>query len=322
MPPAYTSSTVLRAILHEPCTILYDADAARKQRNSADIVIFCPSLGVVAKIAWPMVNGLLVPAHHLRAYLNSLGLHWSCFCALNLPFTVPPTSLSCRIVTWPGIGTFAFCHHASPRCQFFLNLNALYTSSTLHEPYFPLGEGHLTPDSHLGRYLLTDDPDSSEAPLTHALYLPGYLGERMLGVQLGKSILGDPSDILSGYMIRPVEIVGQPVVLSPDPLPARRSYGVQVESPYASLPTHALNVLNIQEANKFIILGRGAGISEEDAGSMLSSCPKCRLFFVDRLAALHTPFCTPVPRTRTLTRPANNNDYQRLVDIDRERTTK
>ncbi|KAJ6525422.1 hypothetical protein DFH09DRAFT_1095634 [Mycena vulgaris] len=280
MPSAYTSSTVLRAILHEPCMILYDTDAARKQRNSADIVIFCPSLGVVAKIAWPMINGLLVPAHYLQAYLNLLGLHWS------------------------------------------FNLNALYTSSTLHEPYFPLGEGHLTPDSHLGRYLLTDDPDSSEAPLTHALYLPGYLGERMLGVQLGKSILGDPSDILSGHMIRPVEIVGQPVVLSPDPLPSRRSYGVQVESPYASLPTHALNVLNIQEANKFIILGRGAGISEEDAGSMLSSCPKCRLFFVDRLAALHTPFCTPVPRTRTLTRPTNNNDYQRLVDIDRERTTK
>ncbi|KAJ6491494.1 hypothetical protein DFH09DRAFT_1105023 [Mycena vulgaris] len=263
---------------------------------------FVPLWGVVAKIAWPMVNGLLVPAHHLRAYLNSLGLHWSevVFLCSQSAFYLP-TNLS------------------------FLpdfNLNALYTSSTLHEPYFPLGEGHLTPDSHLGRYLLTDDPDSSEAPLTHALYLPGYLGERMLGVQLGKSILGDPSDILSGYMIRPVEIVEQPLVLSPDPLPARRSYGVQVESPYASLPTHALNVLNIQEANKFIILGRGAGISEEDAGSMLSSCPKCRLFFVDRLAALHTPFCTPVPRTRTLTRPANNNDYQRLVDIDRERTTK
>ncbi|KAJ6485275.1 hypothetical protein DFH09DRAFT_1339797 [Mycena vulgaris] len=191
MPLAHPSK-----IFREPSTFLFDAEGARKQRNSGDIVVYCPSLRAVIKIAWPLINGHPVPPNFLLPYLHSLGLHWACFCAMH------GAIVPCRIITWSGTGTYAFCHYSSARCQFFLDLDSLHQSTTRHEAYTPIGSGVLSPDSHLARYLLADDDQSNAEPLENALYLPGYLGECEESVrQLGGIVLGDPSLRLDGYLM-------------------------------------------------------------------------------------------------------------------------
>ncbi|KAJ6552567.1 hypothetical protein DFH09DRAFT_1272078 [Mycena vulgaris] len=218
-------------LLREPSLALFDGEAAVKQRNSQDTVVYCTSLQVVAKLAWAIVHNRKIPPNFILAYLRSLKLHWACFCAMHST----TGSLSCRIITWSGTGTYAFCHYDPPRCQYFMNLDALYASCTHREPYLPIGDGKLKPDSHLGRYLLSDDPDSACEPFLNALYIPGYLGEpdEEDVHQLGRIILGDPERLLAGYIMTSDSGSSSSSELLPAAARAQyKSFGAQVASPF------------------------------------------------------------------------------------------
>ncbi|KAJ7075396.1 hypothetical protein B0H15DRAFT_806249 [Mycena belliarum] len=183
--------------LKESTLALFDSNLATKQRHSKELVLFCLTLRLVAKTAWPVVNSFKVPANHMCAYLQSKAIYRPCFCTMNNPlFDMVP--LSSRIVTWPTYRTFAFCHYQSARCQFFyLNivvpLDDLYQTSTLVAPYIPIvGEKDLI----LSRFLLTKSPSLKMEPLSEATFVPGFLGETAVVPQLGSITLGDGEDIL------------------------------------------------------------------------------------------------------------------------------
>ncbi|KAJ7649007.1 hypothetical protein DFH06DRAFT_1135268 [Mycena polygramma] len=181
-------------LLQAPSKALYDAAWAEKQRADQDLIVYCPSflLGLPCRIAWPTVNGHRVPAIHIREFLIANGLHWSCFCPMSDPAT-RETSASCRIVTWPDLGTFAVCHHSLPRCQFFIDLVQVYHMSTLRQPYEPVSKT----DSSMTRFLLS--PEAAPSSIGQSIYLPGYLGEREGGTQLGGIMEGNSDTFLASY---------------------------------------------------------------------------------------------------------------------------
>ncbi|KAJ7677910.1 hypothetical protein DFH06DRAFT_1121469 [Mycena polygramma] len=180
-------------LLQAPSKALYDAAWAEKQRADQDLIVYCPSflLGLPCRIAWPTVNGHRVPAIHIREFLIANGLHWSCFCPMSDPAT-RETSASCRIITWPDLGTFAVCHHSLPRCQFFIDLVQVYHMSTLRQLYQPVSKT----DSSMARFLLSPEAPSS---IGQPIYLPGYLGEAEGGTQLGGIMEGNSDTFLASY---------------------------------------------------------------------------------------------------------------------------
>ncbi|KAJ6482818.1 hypothetical protein C8R47DRAFT_1073414 [Mycena vitilis] len=191
-----------------------------------------------------------------------------------------------------------------------VHLDAILASSILREPYVPIGQGRLEPDSIVARYLMTH---SASDPIDEAVYLPGYLGEYHEGTQLGVSLLGDPERTIEGYyrhpqaplpipagVAAPVAANPVPVAVNPAPVITRAlhvSAGVQVETPYPFLPLNGLSILNLLEARLTNHIARGQGLSKEEVMILLSPCPSCTQYFLHRTIEEHYKECT-LPRQR------------------------
>ncbi|KAJ6535544.1 hypothetical protein B0H19DRAFT_1271287 [Mycena capillaripes] len=295
-------------ILVLPNKALFDGEAALMQRSSSDIVVYAPMLYIVVKIAWPTVGDIQVPPDLLLRYLVKENVLWSCFCSLHNRDDAP---LSCRILTWPHEGTYAFCHYDKPRCQFFLSLDDLFHSSTRKEPYAPIGKGRLEPDSILARYLLTETNESIEHPLTQALYAPGYLGEYHHGKQLGSLAFNDMASAIAPYFSEMAETSDSSSEHGMKSGKAKSSCGIQVDTPYSFLPPRDLNVLDLPELQLVHRLALGLPLKKDEAKRLLSPSRACGQFFLRRVLKDHIEECSK-PRRKSLRRPARAEDAANL----------
>ncbi|KAJ7161784.1 hypothetical protein C8R43DRAFT_1123502 [Mycena crocata] len=168
--------------LIQPALSLFDTEAALQQRNSKDLVLYCTSLQIIVRAEWPTVGGNPVPAEHIPSYLNREHLYWSCFCPLETDY-LSPAKLPCRFLSWTNGPTVALCHYDKPRCQFFLSLDKISSSTTVHAPYknLPILTQHLL-QSLDGIHPNPIIPASRTYPgyahpVLDPLLLTGYLGE-------------------------------------------------------------------------------------------------------------------------------------------------
>jgi hypothetical protein len=137
-PPSSTAAAEQALAVWQPQLKLFDHACVEIQRQSDELVIFCPLLRLPVIIAWsvecvvssthcscsarPLVNSNPVPYTLLLPFLRRNHLHWPCFCTLNLENKSPfdqEESLSCQIYHYSGRGTYASCHYSPPRCSFF-----------------------------------------------------------------------------------------------------------------------------------------------------------------------------------------------------------
>ncbi|KAJ6588085.1 hypothetical protein B0H19DRAFT_1247794 [Mycena capillaripes] len=267
--------------LSAPSKALFDYDWAIMQRESPDLVIYCQTLHIIAKIAWPTVGGHRILPSHMGAYLSREELQWSCFCSVN-----NSESVSCRIVNiCGGGGTFAVCNYKPARCQFFMHLDLIFGSSTRRHPYVSIVE----PDSVLARLLVCDVGSSvSDLPL----YLPGYLGEK--GVQLS--------------------------MLMVDQVSKEKFFGRYFDADQKDMAVQTFQtdtpgtILSIDESRILDMLVHEEGIEKAEALGMFWPCKKCSKYFVRRFVKEeHENSCTHVPlRRRSLHRPADKEDAARL----------
>ncbi|KAJ7272361.1 hypothetical protein C8J57DRAFT_1507216 [Mycena rebaudengoi] len=239
------------AAIWTPKLRLFDHACVQIQQESEELVVFCPLLRLPVIIAWPTVNGLIVPYELLLPFLRRNELHWACFCALNLENS---ESISCAILHYSGKGTYAVCHYTPPRCSFFINLGRKSETATLRAEYAPVSANTEYDSQTLLGYLISKE----ERP-----YIEGYWGERYSHLQEGRLMLvsDEPSEAL-GF---PDE--GALQMLAP------------AISPSPALPPAHLNQLNLPEAALFVTLGQGAGITLEDIEGLLSRCPPLSTFF-------------------------------------------
>jgi hypothetical protein len=61
----------------------------------------------------PMQNGIRIKPQGVRAWLRKRGLHWACFCVLEMD-----TSVSCQIIHALDGRVMAFCSQSPSRCGF------------------------------------------------------------------------------------------------------------------------------------------------------------------------------------------------------------
>ncbi|KAJ6453190.1 hypothetical protein C8R47DRAFT_1255833 [Mycena vitilis] len=271
---------------------LFDAEASGIQRRSVEIVLYSPFFRVQARIGWPTVGGNRLPPQHILPYLQKEGLHWSCFCSMTsdaYPFSTDNTALSCRLLTWRSSNiTLAVCHYEKARCQFF-------RTSTLTQAYVPMGQGVAQPDSNLARFLSVNADDDDNLPqdfLSEAIYLPGYLGEP--GQQLGKQIEGTAASFLLKYYAY-------------NNVANHNSVGVQADTP------SDLADFDARETDILLSLAKGEAVPSSTMDTFIGACTGCGGQFLKRLVP---SVCTYSPRRRTLRRPANHDDAEKL---DRKR---
>lgn len=86
-----------------------------------------------------------------------------------------------------------------------MNLTDLFKTTIHREPYTPIGEGPLQPDSHLARYLRADDCDVVRDFPAKPIFVPGYLGEAGERRQLGCLQLGDSERVVGPFYIPSVK---------------------------------------------------------------------------------------------------------------------
>ncbi|KAF8128840.1 hypothetical protein K438DRAFT_1789326 [Mycena galopus ATCC 62051] len=117
---------------------LFDYDMAAYQRTCGDLVVYSPEVGSV-KIEWPTVNGHRVLPRYVGKFLQTKNIKWPCFCTRTMPLLADINSVSCRIYTAmdnPGPGrNIAACHYSPARCQFFIDLDAVFESTSLMSEY-------------------------------------------------------------------------------------------------------------------------------------------------------------------------------------------
>ncbi|KAF8186517.1 hypothetical protein K438DRAFT_1973322 [Mycena galopus ATCC 62051] len=177
----------------KPWKGLFDGKMAAYQRTCTDIVVYSPNVGNIVKVAWPIVNGGLVPANLLAQYLRTKNRYLPCFCCFKDAQGVPQNSVFCTIISCYD-KTIAVCHYQPGRCQFFLELDILFASATLTDTY---GVNRGSPLS--GLLSSVAPAQYSEWSRGEAVSIPGYLGEP--GQQIFKIVLGeDFVDILKLYL--------------------------------------------------------------------------------------------------------------------------
>ncbi|KAJ7481510.1 hypothetical protein FB451DRAFT_1394161 [Mycena latifolia] len=250
-----------------PNLVLFDTEAVAKQRRSTDIVVFCPTLQLPVKIAWPTYGGVKIPPKYILNFLRRNGLHWSCFCTILCDQTRSPTTILCVIVNALSDGVFATCGSTPLRCSFFLDLTAIHNSTAFIADYIavPTELGAQTNASHILRqYLLEHEVDDD--PLLNAQRLGGYCGEHNQGEQPRRMIfVGDPP------ALPPPRVTGrQPVFSAPPPSVSYSTAAVQVEAPFPSMPPQALNHLDLPEAVLFQTFARGGGVTTDDFDELFS----------------------------------------------------
>ncbi|KAF8128843.1 hypothetical protein K438DRAFT_1789329 [Mycena galopus ATCC 62051] len=107
------------------CKALFDGRLAILQRSCPDVLIYCAAVAFVIRVPWPTINGKSIPPASMGQFLQNNGVFWPCFCNKYSQ----ATSTSCRIVTNTE-QTVALCHYEPARCQFFIDLNAIFLTKT------------------------------------------------------------------------------------------------------------------------------------------------------------------------------------------------
>ncbi|KAJ7271680.1 hypothetical protein C8J57DRAFT_1507594 [Mycena rebaudengoi] len=246
-PPSSTAAAEQALAVWQPQLKLFDHACVEIQRQSDELVIFCPLLHLPVIIAWPLVNGNPVPYTLLLPFLRRNHLHWPCFCTLNLENKSPfdqEESLSCQIYHYSGRGTYASCHYSPPRCSFFMNLGRKSETATLKAEYVEVSPRAEYDSQTLLHYLVSRE--------VHP-YVAGYWGEQRSSIQEGRLmlVLDEPSEIL----------LEQESLASPSPSLI----------PTPSFPPGLFHSLNLPEAALISTLASGGGIDLEDIETLLDS---------------------------------------------------
>ncbi|KAJ6564614.1 hypothetical protein B0H19DRAFT_1259037 [Mycena capillaripes] len=262
---------------------LFDTDIVNLQRSSPNLVVFSPTLRIPVKVAWsafafvlfpmrktaylssprPTVNQRKIPPEHILSFLRSEDLHWACFCTLlNCTFTNPtesaPSTISTIVhVPAPVQGNFVVCGHTPARCSFFIDLGAVYDSTTLCREYIPGHRQHnLNTSWQLANYLNAGVGDNDERVFV-AREVPEYWGEYGKGQQRA---LEDPY-LLPALPALPPLTAGRS---SPPPSLQYRAVGVQVDE-------RTVSIIDLPELLGFSMLSRGAGITLEQFDALFGN---------------------------------------------------
>ncbi|KAF8152710.1 hypothetical protein K438DRAFT_1778449 [Mycena galopus ATCC 62051] len=169
--------------LSKPWKGFFDSRDACQQRDSSEIVVYCPEWPAPVKIPWPTVNGFRVPPNLIPKYLLDKHLYWPCFCTHSMGFWNDPNSVSSRFLASSTGETIALCHYfPKARCQFFLDLDKCFQTSTMTYDYMGAHSGNNF-DSVLQCILrasmaMANDEEKPVWFEDEARHVLGYLGEQ------------------------------------------------------------------------------------------------------------------------------------------------
>ncbi|KAK7015450.1 hypothetical protein R3P38DRAFT_3204735 [Favolaschia claudopus] len=273
---------------------LFDTNVAIIQASATHLLVYVPGLGLVI-IAWPQESGVAVPPDHIHWKLLMMERKWPCNCALKRTRDSDEL-LSCRIVSLNELKVVvAVCHYEEPRCQFFLNLTALYQTAFRHLPpgTADLTTQQLESQSRIGQILHTRlfdnsdnmaiDAEIGQLEIGQPLFFKGYLGEP--GRQLGYPFFGSADDFLAPYFLQSKVVNGERVIA----LSLNCDYTQPIRPAYLN-PTD-LSILSDEETKILNCLANGGGISHRDLAQFAHRCENCGMFFAAGYIDTHSNLC-------------------------------
>ncbi|KAJ7018079.1 hypothetical protein C8F04DRAFT_1278252 [Mycena alexandri] len=153
---------------------------ARFKRTSHDLCIFTRA-GIVVRVPWPLKpDGTKLTPREVIALLDREQLYFPCFCShtQGIPYGCEITAAS---TVKPGgrvqdQHVFLYCHFQAPRCSFFVDLLAVYTTATVTYSYPAsiLSQVPYTSQDFVGEYIFRPLIVNG---LEHRGFMQNYFGE-------------------------------------------------------------------------------------------------------------------------------------------------